>query len=109
MYSADVRRRAVALMERGNSLRSISLSTGISRATLRDWREHPEIKVNPRAVCARCAASPTLPEPQTDYAYLFGLYLGDGCISLAGARDASPTAISGTSIRDICSRTSPET
>jgi hypothetical protein len=87
MYSADVRRRAVALMERGNSLRSISLSTGISRATLRDWREHPEIKVNPRAVCARCAASPTLPEPQTDYAYLFGLYLGDGCISLAGARD----------------------
>jgi hypothetical protein len=28
-----------------------------------------------------------LPEPQADYAYLLGLYLGDGCISLAGARD----------------------
>jgi hypothetical protein len=25
-----------------------------------------------------------LPEPRTDYAYLLGLYLGDGCISVAG-------------------------
>jgi len=87
MYSADIRRHAVALMECGISLRSISLSTGISRATLRDWREHPEIGSSPRAVCPRCAASPTLPEPQADYAYLLGLYLGDGCISRAGARD----------------------
>ena len=73
-------------MERGNSLRSISRSTGISRATLHDWREHP-VSANPRAICPRCAPSPTLPEPQADYAYLRGLYLGDGCISLAGARD----------------------
>ena len=70
----------------GLSLRSISRSTGISRATLHDWREHP-VSANPRAVCPRCAPSPALPEPQADYAYLLGLYLGDGCISLAGARD----------------------
>ena len=86
MYSADVRRHAVALMGRGISMRNISLSTGISRATLHDWREHP-VSANPRAICPRCAPSPTLPEPQADYAYLLGLYLGDGCISLAGARD----------------------
>jgi len=86
MYSADIRRHAVALMGSGISMRSISLSTGISRATLRDWREHP-VSANPRAVCPRCAPSPMLPEPQADYSYLFGLYLGDGCISLAGARD----------------------
>jgi hypothetical protein len=86
MYSPDIRRNAVALMEQGFSLRSISMSTGISRATLHDWREHP-VSVNPRAFCSRCASSPTLPEPQADYAYLLGLYLGDGCISLAGARD----------------------
>jgi len=73
-------------MERGISLRSISISTGISRATLHDWREHP-VSTNPRATCPRCAPSPMLPEPQADYAYLLGLYLGDGCISLAGARD----------------------
>jgi hypothetical protein len=90
MYSADIRRHAVALMERGIGLRSISISTGIStgisRATLHDWREHP-VSTNPRATCPSCAPSPMLPEPQADYFYLLGLYLGDGCISLAGARD----------------------
>ena len=86
MYSANVRRHAVALIESGFSLRSISMSTGINRATLREWCEHPERSVNPRAVCPRCAARPTLPEPHADYAYLLGLYLGDGCISRAGAR-----------------------
>jgi hypothetical protein len=87
MYRSDVRSNAVALMARGFSLRSISVSTGINRATLREWREHPEGSVNPRAACPRCADSPTLPEPQADYAYLLGLYLGDGCISRAGGRD----------------------
>jgi hypothetical protein len=33
MYSFDVGRNAVALMEYGFSLRSISMSTGIKRAT----------------------------------------------------------------------------
>ena len=87
MYSSDVRRDAIALMERGFSLRSISMSTGINRSTLREWREHPEIGANPRAECPRCSDSVTLPEPHADYAYLLGLYLGDGCISRAGARD----------------------
>jgi hypothetical protein len=27
---------------------------------------------------------PALPEPRADYAYLLGLYLGDGCISVGG-------------------------
>jgi hypothetical protein len=62
MYSSDVRRHAMTLMGRGISLRSISMSTGISRATLHDWREHPERKADPRAICPRCAASPTLPD-----------------------------------------------
>jgi hypothetical protein len=34
--------------------------------------------------CPRCAAEPALPEPQWEYAYLLGLYLGDGCISVGG-------------------------
>jgi len=63
------------------------MSTGISRATLRDWREHPAGGIFQRVACPRCAANPTLPEPRADYAYLLGLYLGDGCISRAGARD----------------------
>jgi hypothetical protein len=87
MYGSDVRRNAIALMERGFSVRSISMSTGINRATLREWREHPEKVINPRAVCPRCTDRATFPEPQADYAYLLGLYLGDGCISRGGARD----------------------
>jgi hypothetical protein len=87
MYSSEVRRHTLDLIGRGISLRSISMSTGISRATLRDWREHPEGSIYQRLACPRCAANPTLPEPQADYAYLLGLYLGDGCISRASTRD----------------------
>jgi hypothetical protein len=86
MYNSDARRQAVALVGCGLSLRSISMSTGVNRSTLRDWREHPEKEPN-RATCPRCADSPWLPEPHADYAYLLGLYLGDGCISRAGATD----------------------
>jgi hypothetical protein len=87
MYTSEVRRHSLDLMGRGVSLRSISMSTGISRATLRDWREHPDRNAEAHASCPRCAESPTLPEPRDDYAYLLGLYLGDGCISRAGAYD----------------------
>lgn len=73
-------------MESGLSLRRISMSTGVNRATLRDWRDHPEKLLN-RASCPRCAESPSLPEPHAEYAYLLGLYLGDGCISRGGASD----------------------
>ena len=86
MHNADIRRQAIALINRGFSLREVSTSTGIPRSTLRDWRSHPETAAS-RAVCARCSTPPVLPEPQADYAYLLGLYLGDGCISLAGARN----------------------
>jgi hypothetical protein len=86
MYGPDVRRNALVLMECGFSLRSISKSTGVNRSTLRDWREYPEKALN-RAPCPRCAGNPALPEPQADYAYLLGLYLGDGCISRAGAQN----------------------
>lgn len=44
-------------------------------------------RISLRSICPRCAPNPTLPEPHADYAYLLGLYLGDGCISRAGARE----------------------
>ena len=83
MYDRDVRDRALALIGQGLSLRAASKSTGVSRATLRDWRDHPQ-KTGARASCPRCEPQPRLPEPQRDYAYLLGLYLGDGCISAGG-------------------------
>src|SRR5271165_2764272 len=84
MYGPEVRLRALELIESGSALRAISLSTGISRSTLREWRDHPERPYRSRAYCPRCGTEPSLPEPYADYAYLLGLYLGDGCISASG-------------------------
>jgi hypothetical protein len=84
MYSSDVRLQALARMHSGYSLRSISMTTGVSRSTLRDWRDHPGKARGLRACCPRCNSTPGLPEQRVDYAYLLGLYLGDGCISVGG-------------------------
>ena len=84
MYDPEARLRTLALIERGHSLRAVSRSTGISRSTLRDWRDIPEKARRSRRSCPRCADDARLPEPCADYAYLLGLYLGDGSISVAG-------------------------
>jgi hypothetical protein len=60
--------------------------TGINRATLRDWRDSPDKAQAARTDCPRRGDDPVLPEPRADYAYLLGLYLGDGCISVGGDR-----------------------
>jgi hypothetical protein len=86
MYKRDVRDRAMALIDRGETLRAVSLQTGVSVRALREWHEHPDLgRQNLPAVCPRCAETPSLPEPTGDYAYVLGLYLGDGCISANGA------------------------
>jgi hypothetical protein len=90
MYRPEVRHRALALIRGGHSLRSISMSMGINRSTLREWRDHPEKAERSGASCPRCAAVVALPEPCADYAYLLGLYLGDGCISRASDRNKFP-------------------
>ena len=87
MYRAEVLLRAVAMIAAGHSLSSVSRSTGINRSTPRGWRDHPEKAQRSRAPCPRCADVASLPEPCADYAYLLGLYLGDGCISRAGDRN----------------------
>jgi len=78
MYSSTVRARAIRLLESGESLNAVSKDLGISRATLRDWRDHGVVPrgartcpVGDRAEDLDCAA----------YSLLLGYYLGDGCIS----------------------------
>jgi hypothetical protein len=83
MYDRKAHDLALGLIERGQSLLSISRSTGIARSTLRDWRDHPQC-LRQRNVCPRCAEIPSIPQPGDEYAYLLGLYLGDGCISRNG-------------------------
>ncbi|MFE1859687.1 transcriptional regulator [Streptomyces anandii] len=75
MYELSTRERALSLVAQGRSLNSVSRETGISRAAIRSWQDR--LEPLPRM-------APRVPGPPSDdraYAYLLGLYLGDGCIS----------------------------
>jgi hypothetical protein len=73
-----------SLLDEGLNDCEISRRTGIPRATVRDWRRKPARKIARRPIgCPACGHAEHDPEalPAADYAYLLGLYLGDGCIS----------------------------
>ena len=82
MYDAAVRARALDRLRAGDSLRRVSLDTGVTRSTLREWRERSG-NFAPRHTCPcpRCSDDPL---PLRPYLYLLGQYLGDGCISRMG-------------------------
>ncbi|NLU74660.1 transcriptional regulator [Streptomyces sp. HNM0575] len=81
MYDITIRRQALALVAQGRSLNSVSRQTGISRAAIRSWQTRL-LPVRPGAAeCSRCALVPAPPPDAPNYAYLLGLYLGDGCVS----------------------------
>lgn len=75
MYDIASRHRALRLLAEGRSLNSVSLLTGISRAAIRDWRTNGPTPVS----IGRAPLRTDTPA----YPYLLGLYLGDGCLSLA--------------------------
>ncbi|MEU0390950.1 helix-turn-helix domain-containing protein [Streptomyces chartreusis] len=75
MYDVSTRKRALALVAQGRSLNSVSRETGISRAAIRSWRDR--LEPLPRMA----PPDPGPPADERAYAYLLGLYLGDGCIS----------------------------
>jgi hypothetical protein len=74
MYDTPTRRDALARVAEGRSLNSVSRETGISRAALRDWATYGIEPLN-------TLAHAPLRTDVTEYPYLLGLYLGDGCIS----------------------------
>jgi hypothetical protein len=73
MRPAEERARVSQLFAEGLNDCEIARRTGIPRPTVREWRVKP----------ARPAPAPFDPAslPPREYAYLLGLYLGDGCIS----------------------------
>ncbi|OEU88382.1 hypothetical protein DB35_18895 [Streptomyces abyssalis] len=81
MYDVTVRERALALVGQGRSLNSVSKQTGISRSALRAWQKRLLPASSGAGRCIRCADPPTTPSDTANYAYLLGLYLGDGCVS----------------------------
>lgn len=88
MYDLATRLAALELIAGGLSLNDVSRRTGVSRAALRAWRDSPadDARLNARS-CCRCADSPRQPADPAAYAQLLGLYLGDGCISKARAKN----------------------
>lgn len=82
MYDMGTRERALTLVAQGRSLNSVSKETGVSRAAIRSWQIRIEPLDRSRAQpCPRCCETPEGPSDPAMYAYLLGLYLGDGCIS----------------------------
>lgn len=78
MYDAKTRAAAVALLGT-RSLNDVSRITGVSRSTLRTWRDQGEILSS--TDCPRCEDRPM---DGSAYAALLGYYLGDGCVSFYG-------------------------
>jgi hypothetical protein len=81
--SAGEVRRAREIFERGISISEAARLSGIPRTTLRGWIRNgftePRLTKPLEEPCDPCPAVLNLEE--TAYAYLLGLYLGDGCIS----------------------------
>ena len=67
--------RVRELVERGVPLRRISRMTGIARQTIRTWRSRNFESLS---------RPPTAWSPGVQYAYVLGLYLGDGSLSQPG-------------------------
>ena len=72
-----------SLRAAGLTDREISRASGVPIDTIRAWRRRGAPRLRVRAVCPHCGGEPhdweTL--PHESYAYLLGLYLGDGCLA----------------------------
>ncbi|MFJ9691900.1 transcriptional regulator [Kitasatospora sp. NPDC101183] len=80
MYDMATRRRALDLHASGLTLSQVSRATGISRYAIRQWASGAVPSPRMTAECpVREGLDPS--RPRAEYAYLLGLYLGDGCIS----------------------------
>jgi hypothetical protein len=64
---------------------AIARESGIPRRTVRDLRCRPSIRVRFPAAASTCGINHDfLALPPAAYAYVLGIYLGDGCISRGG-------------------------
>jgi hypothetical protein len=79
MRSAEEFEAVQRLIAAGVNDCAIARQTGIPRRTVRDWRCRPQLRIR-TAVGSPCAHDFSR-LPARSYAYLLGLYLGDGCIS----------------------------
>ncbi|MBA3888784.1 MAG: helix-turn-helix domain-containing protein [Acidobacteria bacterium] len=69
------------LSRTGLGAREVALQTGVSRATVTRWLRGGTPVPDRRPRCVRCAGPLHEPASKAAYAYLLGLYLGDGHVS----------------------------
>jgi hypothetical protein len=88
MHDIKTRNHALALLADGLTISEVSRRTGVSRWAVRDWRlridQDKPLYSTRTAFCVRCETDPAIPAPTDRYAYLLGLYLGDGYLSRSG-------------------------
>jgi hypothetical protein len=89
MRSLEEVEESLALLARGHTPMQVARLTGIPRPTIRDWsygRTPQRQRQRGREGCPFCGVGGDVSrlDPPA-YAYLLGIYLGDGCVSL-GAR-----------------------
>src|SRR5690349_808930 len=83
MHPPHIREQALRLRAQGIPFGQICTTLGLSRNTVGHWfygdraRRRAELDAE-RPRCPRCARPPRAPDDQAAYAYLLGLYLGDG-------------------------------
>lgn len=74
MHATTVRDAAIRLLSSGLTVREVHRQLGVAQSTLRNWLARPE-SVAPSRDCPRCHGRRL---DGRAYAYLLGLYLGDG-------------------------------
>lgn len=78
-HPVSTRRTILRLVDSGVSLRRIALTTGVTANTVRRWLDDPD------CLLPVCEPNPEWRPPDGPaYAYLLGLYLGDGCLTTKG-------------------------
>ena len=74
MDDISTRKRALALLEQGRSLNSVSKETGVSRAAIRAWPTHLEPLPRAGKPRPRCQGAPSPPEDPQAYAHRRGVH-----------------------------------
>ena len=81
MHPARAVDAALALAGTGATATDISRALGIPRPTVRGWLAGALPRSHRSRACGRCGHEHNFGELPPEYAYLLGLYLGDGCVS----------------------------
>jgi hypothetical protein len=81
MRTLAERRQVNKWLARGASDYAIAGITGVHRGTVQHWRRHPD-----RGPRSPGRPKPWRPPDPATYAYLLGLYLGDGCLNPKGSQ-----------------------